>query len=86
MLECDGIKAGLIRPITLWPYPYLAFDEIPLSVKAVISVELSHGQMIDDVRIGVNGRFPVSYAGRFGGTVISPEEVVLEAKKILGVL
>lgn len=86
ILESENINSGLIRPISLWPYPYKSFDEIPSSAKGVVSVELSQGQMIDDVRIGVNGRFPVSFAGRFGGAVISPEEVVAEAKKILGVL
>lgn len=84
MLAKDGVKAGLIRPLTLWPYPYSAFDAIPKTVKAVVSVELSQGQMIDDVKIGVNGRFPVHFIGRFGGIIISPEEVVSKAKMILG--
>jgi len=86
ILASENIQSGLIRPISLWPYPYHSFDEIPSSTKAVLVVELSQGQMIDDVKIGVNGRFPVSYVGRFGGTVISPEEVVSEAKRVLGVV
>ena len=58
LLAEAGINAGMIRPISLWPYPYEAFDKIPSSTKAVISVELSRGQMIDDVKIGCCGRFP----------------------------
>jgi len=86
MLADEGIKTGLIRPISLWPYPYEAFTEIPSSVTSVICVELSQGQMIDDVKIGLNGKLPVSYLGRFGGSVISAEEVVNEAKKRLGMI
>jgi 2-oxoglutarate ferredoxin oxidoreductase subunit alpha len=86
MLAEEGIKTGLIRPISLWPYPYKAFAEIPSSATSVICVELSQGQMIDDVKIGVNGKLPVSYLGRFGGAVISAEEVVNEAKKRLGMI
>ena len=85
LLLNENIRAGLIRPISLWPYPYIAFDAIPQSVKAVVSVELSQGQMVDDVRLGVNGRFPVSYLGRFGGAVISPGEILAEARNLLGV-
>lgn len=85
LLAEDGIKAGLIRPISLWPFPYEAFENIPKSTKAVISVELSMGQMIDDVKIGCSGRFPVSLSGRVGGILITPPEIAADAKKILGV-
>lgn len=85
LLAEDGIKAGLIRPISLWPYPYQAFDEIDPNTKVLISVELSQGQMIDDVKIGSNGRFPVKLSGRVGGILITPPEVVADAKKALGV-
>lgn len=85
LLAEDGIKAGLIRPISLWPFPYEAFDQIPSCTKAVISVELSRGQMIDDVKIGSNGRFPVSLSSRVGGILITPPEIVSDAKKVLGV-
>ena len=75
--KADGVKIGLIRPITLWPYPS---DEIAKyanqdSVKAVFSVELSMGQMIDDVKIAVNGKKPVYFYGRSGGVVPLPEEI-----------
>ncbi len=85
LLAEEGIKAGLIRPISLWPYPYEAFDKIPQNAKAVISVELSRGQMIDDVKIGCCGRFPVSLSGRVGGMLITPSEIAADAKKVLGV-
>jgi 2-oxoglutarate ferredoxin oxidoreductase subunit alpha len=85
LLAEEGIKAGLIRPISLWPYPYEAFDKIPQSAKAVISVELSRGQMIDDVKIGCCGRFSVSLSSRVGGMLITPQEIAADAKKVLGV-
>lgn len=85
LLAGQGIKTGLIRPISLWPYPYKAFDEIKPCTKAVISVELSMGQMIDDVKIGVNGRYPVSLSSRTGGILLTPQEIAASAKKALGV-
>lgn len=86
ILAKDGIKAGLIRPISLWPYPYQAFDEIDPNTKILISVELSQGQMMDDVKIGSNGRYPVSLSSRVGGILITPPEVAADAKKALGVI
>ncbi|HML38550.1 MAG TPA: 3-methyl-2-oxobutanoate dehydrogenase subunit VorB [Bacillota bacterium] len=83
LLEEEGVKAGLIRPVSLWPYPYEAFDGIPETVKAVVSVELSRGQMMDDVKIGCRGRFPVSLASRVGGILITPPEIAANAKKAL---
>ncbi len=85
LLAEEGIKAGMIRPISLWPFPYEAFDQIPLSTKAVISVELSRGQMMDDVKIGCNGRFPISLSSRVGGILLTPQEIAADAKKALGV-
>jgi len=83
-LREEGIKAGLIRPITIWPYPTKAFDAIPTSAKAILSVEMSTGQMIDDVKIANNGRLPVHFYGRTGGMIPSPDEIVAKAKEILG--
>lgn len=85
MLAKEGIKTGLIRPITLWPYPYEAFDQIPDTVKSVVSVELSQGQMMDDIKIGVKGRFDVDLCNHSGGILLIPEEIVAKAKKILEV-
>lgn len=83
-LRAEGIKAGLIRPITLWPFPHKAFDEIPASAKALISVEMSTGQMIDDVKIANNGRLPVHFYGRTGGMIPTPDAVIAKAKEVLG--
>ena len=83
ILKEEGIKAGLIRPITLWPYPYKAFDNIGNSAKILISVELSKGQMIDDILIGAKGRWPVKLINRVGGMLISPSEV---AEKTIAIM
>lgn len=83
LLAEEGIRAGMIRPVTLWPFPYEAFDRLPETVKAVISVELSRGQMIDDVKIGCCGRFPVGFSGRTGGILITPPEIAADAKRAL---
>jgi len=83
ILEGRGIKAGLIRPISLWPFPYKAFDEIGKRAKVVISAELSMGQMIDDVRIGVGRRLPIRLIHRTGGMVPSSLEIADRAEAIL---
>ena len=82
--EEEGIKVGLIRPITLWPFPDKAFDEISENTKGVLTVEMSTGQMIDDVKIALNGRKPVHFYGRTGGMVPTPDAIVEEIKKIAG--
>jgi 2-oxoglutarate ferredoxin oxidoreductase subunit alpha len=84
ILESKGIKAGLIRPISLWPFPAEAFDHLSPKTKVVISTELSMGQMIDDVERSVNGRCPVRLIHRVGGIVPTSLEVVDNAMKILG--
>ncbi|MDO9628471.1 MAG: 3-methyl-2-oxobutanoate dehydrogenase subunit beta, partial [Acholeplasmataceae bacterium] len=71
-----GIKVGLIRPISLWPYPKKAFDFIPKTCKGILVAEMSMGQMLDDVLISNKGRFPVAFFGRAGGVVPEPEEIV----------
>jgi 2-oxoglutarate ferredoxin oxidoreductase subunit alpha len=86
LLKDAGINAGMIRPITLWPFPEQAFNAIPDSAKTVISVELSMGQLIQDVRLAVNGRFPVELIHRVGGMLLTPEEVVTRTKKLLEVI
>ncbi|MBS4538280.1 3-methyl-2-oxobutanoate dehydrogenase subunit VorB [Clostridium sp. D2Q-11] len=82
--EEEGMKVGLIRPITLWPFPDKAFDEITDKTKGVLTVEMSTGQMIDDVKIALNGRKPVHFYGRTGGMVPTPDAIVDEIKKIAG--
>jgi len=76
MAREKGIKLGLIRPITLYPYPYEVISELADQVKGVLSVELSTGQMVEDVRLAVNGKVPVEHYGRFGGMIHSPLEVL----------
>ncbi len=76
ILKSKGINVGMIRPITLWPYPEVAFDKIPDTCKGILCAELSTGQMIDDVMIADNGRHQVGFFGRFGGMVPDPEEIV----------
>ena len=86
MLEKEGIKAGLIRPITLWPFPMKALKDAAMqdSVKAVVDFELSMGQMIDDVKIALEGCRPVTFVGKAGGVVPTPEDVVAAAKAAIG--
>lgn len=83
-LKEEGINVGLIRPITVWPFPMKAFDEIPGTVKALLSVEMSMGQMIDDIKIAGNGRWPVHFYGRSGGVIPKPDAIVNKVKEILG--
>ncbi|MDW7670108.1 MAG: 3-methyl-2-oxobutanoate dehydrogenase subunit VorB [Bacillota bacterium] len=84
LLEAEGIKAGLIRPITLWPFPHQAFREIPETAKAILTVEMSMGQMVDDVKIANEGRLPVHFYGRSGGMCPEPQAIVDKVKEILG--
>ena len=76
----EGIKVGLLRPITLWPFPTKILNAYAGSVKGMLSVELNAGQMVEDVRLAVNGKIPVEHYGRLGGIVPTPEGV-LEALK-----
>ena len=71
-----GIKAGLIRPITLFPFPSEKISSLSGQVKGILSVEMSAGQMVEDVRLAVNGKVRVEHYGRYGGMVHSPEEVL----------
>jgi len=71
----EGIRAGLIRPITLWPYPYQAITEAVEHAQRFLVVELSNGQMYQDVRMAVNGQRPVGFYGRQGGMVPHAEEI-----------
>ncbi len=83
-LEKEGYKVGLIRPITLWPYPYDEFKKINENCKGILTVEMNTGQMIDDVKIAVEGKFPVYFHGRTGGMVPTPAEIIEKVKAIYG--
>ena len=74
--RAQGIKVGLIRPITLWPFPEKAIAKAAEKCKKFISVELSMGQMIEDVRLAVNGKAPVTLCNRTGGMIPAPEQVL----------
>ena len=71
-----GLRAGLIRPITLWPFPSAVLGDLGGRLRALVVVELSAGQMVEDVRLAVEGRCPVFFHGRTGGMVPSPGEVM----------
>ncbi|MDH5362067.1 MAG: 3-methyl-2-oxobutanoate dehydrogenase subunit VorB [Aigarchaeota archaeon] len=79
-----GMKVGMIRPITLWPFPYKRIGELAEQAKAFLTVELNTGQMVDDVRLAVNGRVPVYFHGRYGGNLPSATEVLEKMVTIIG--
>lgn len=81
LARAEGIKAGLLRPITLYPFPYEAINALADGVKGLISIEMSAGQMVEDVKLAVGSKAPVEFYGRMGGIVPSPDEV-LQALKI----
>jgi len=80
----QGIKVGLIRPISLWPFPEQPFIETREQVKAYLTVEMSTGQMIEDVRLAVNGAAPVEFFGRTGGVVPTSEEIFEKIVEVSG--
>jgi 2-oxoglutarate ferredoxin oxidoreductase subunit alpha len=77
----QGIKAGLLRPVTLYPFPKLPVQALARRVKGILTVEMSAGQMIEDVRLAVNGAIPVEHFGRYGGVIPTPDEIVEALKK-----
>lgn len=76
-----GIRAGLLRPVTLYPFPAPAFAEASRQVRAFLTVELSAGQMVDDVRLAVEGRTPVRFYGRLGGVMMTPPELLAQIEQ-----
>ena len=85
-LRKDGVKAGLLRPITLWPYPSKVLADVAARVQKILVVELSNGQMLEDVRLAVEGKVPVEFYGRVGGNVPSVEELHEQVMERVGVL
>ncbi len=79
----QGIKVGLIRPVTVWPFPAAAYHKAADKAKAFLTIELSSGQMVEDVRLAVNGKKPVYFYGRSGGMVPSVAEIFGELEKII---
>ncbi|MGL5348556.1 MAG: 3-methyl-2-oxobutanoate dehydrogenase subunit VorB [Peptostreptococcaceae bacterium] len=82
LLREKGVKAGIIRPKTLWPFPFEAFNNIP-EAKCLFTVEMSTGQMVEDVKLAIEGKLPVHFYGRPGGMVPTPTEIVNKAMDIL---
>lgn len=86
VLRAEGYKVGLFRPVTIWPFPEKALHDLAAKdhVKAFLDTEMSStGQMIDDVRLAVEGQKPIYYTGRAGGVIPAVEEIVEAAKKAL---
>ena len=79
-----GLKIGCIRPITVWPFPTEEIAAAAEGCKGFLCVEMSMGQMVDDVRLAVNGKVPVSFFGRTGGVIPTPAEVLGEIEKMAG--
>jgi 2-oxoglutarate ferredoxin oxidoreductase subunit alpha len=79
----EGMKIGLLRPITLWPFPTQQVAELAKQVKGILTVELNAGQMIEDVRLAVEGKVPVEHFGRLGGIVPDPDEIIVALKQKL---
>lgn len=83
-LREKGIKVGLVRPITLWPFPDTVYKQYVGQVKAVLSVEMSLGQMVDDVKLAVDSKIPVHFYGRCGGNIPYPDEIIAKMNEIVG--
>ena len=79
----QGIKVGLFRPITLWPFPTDQIAQLAHGKKGVLVAEINAGQMVEDVKLSVNGDVPVEYFGRLGGIVPDPDEIVNALKSKL---
>jgi 2-oxoglutarate ferredoxin oxidoreductase subunit alpha len=79
----DGVKIGLVRPITLWPFPKKQIEEISKKGKTILTIELNFGQMLEDVKLAANGRCKVEFYGRSGGVVPTDVEIYEELKKHL---
>lgn len=85
-MRAQGRKVGSIRPISLWPFPDRAFENLPSTLRNILVVEMNLGQMVDDVRIAVNGRVPVHFFGKTGGDtpMYTLGEMMAEANRIMG--
>lgn len=83
VLRKNGVKVGLLRPRTLYPYPYKIINELADKAKSFLVVEMNAGQMVEDVRLGVNGKKEVHFFGKMGGMIPSPEDVINEMNNII---
>ncbi len=80
--RAEGIRVGLFRPISMFPFPYDRLDQVAETASHILVVELSAGQMIEDVRLATRSRLPISFYGRMGGIVPLPEDVLEEIRKV----
>jgi 2-oxoglutarate ferredoxin oxidoreductase subunit alpha len=78
----EGIRAGLLRPITLFPFPFVPLEGLAKQAQVVLVVEMNAGQMVDDVRLGVNGLVPVDFLGHAGGIIPLPGEILERLKRL----
>ena len=78
-----GLKVGLVRPITLWPFPTDAIKRAANQAKALLTVEMSMGQMVDDVKLAVENKVPVHFYGRTGGIIPTPKEILAEIERLM---
>ena len=83
-LRAKGVKVGMVRPITVFPFPYGTFEEIAEKVSKILVVEMNLGQMVEDVKLGVCGKAQIRFYGRTGGMVPSYDEIALEVEKFVG--
>jgi 2-oxoglutarate ferredoxin oxidoreductase subunit alpha len=84
LARAQGLKVGLLRPVTLWPFPTQQIRQLTGQVKQILTVEMNMGQMVDDVRLAVNGKIPVHFYGRTGGMAPLPADVLAKMREILG--
>jgi 2-oxoglutarate ferredoxin oxidoreductase subunit alpha len=82
MARLKGLKVGLFRPISLYPFPYDEINKMADKLKGILTVEMNAGQMVEDVKLAVNGKVNVDFYGRMGGMIPSPEEVVEALEQI----
>jgi pyruvate/2-oxoacid:ferredoxin oxidoreductase alpha subunit len=82
----QGLKLGLFRPVSLWPYPAAALADTAQGVKALLVVEMNAGQMLQDVRLACGQSLPIHFLGRMGGVVPLQEEIVYEAQQLTQVV
>jgi 2-oxoglutarate ferredoxin oxidoreductase subunit alpha len=80
--RAKGLKVGLLRPITLWPFPSARLAELAGQVRGMLVVEMNAGQMLEDVRLAAEGRCPIEFYGRLGGIVPLPDEILPEMEKL----
>jgi len=78
----EGIKVGLLRPVTLWPFPSARIAELAGQVQSILTVEMNAGQMVEDVQLAVKGQCPVRFYGRTGGIVPLPDDILPELEKL----